>query len=582
MAESDNFSSTHSVQGTYADLILANGRIYTQDPANPWAEAVAIRDGKLIGVASLGQIEMFKGPNTRVHDLQGAFCMPGLHDMHTHPDLALAPRYSDDLDVGIEDPTPEQLRESILAYADSHPGDGWIYGQYWVRYTFREAGLTPGRAWLDSVMPDRPVALLDRMWGTMMVNSKALELAGIDRHTSDPRNGYFERDELTGEPTGLMIDGAYAMIHAAMPPTPVSVLRRAYRDGVHFQSSRGVTASKYVHVCEQRLQALKELDDSGELTVRIEAAISWQDDIFPVRRRWELLAGERHYYRSARLSANAVKFHFDGTVEPKSSYLLTPWPQESSWRGKLNLTPEHITDMVVDMDRKGIRVIAHCTGDGASDVFLDAVAEARRRNGFSGVRHQCAHSTLLHPGNLPRFKELNVIAEFSPAAWYPTPFASGARSGYGQERLKRIYDFKGVLAAGGTAVMGTDWPVASIDPWLALETMITRQNPWNDDPACFGDPISLEQALTVITSNGAVAMGLEHSTGSLQVGKSADLIVIDRDLFAEPARNYIHQTQVLLTFVEGQLVYDRHSTLEAVGLKAVWQGEPPVLEGKAE
>ena len=306
MAESDNFSSTHSAQGTYADLILGNGRIYTQNPAQPWAEAVAIRGGKLVGVASLAELQGFKGPNTLVHDLQGAFCMPGLHDMHTHPDLALAPRYSDDLDVGIEDPTPEQLRASILAYADAHPGDGWIYGQYWVRYTFREAGLTPGRAWLDSVMPDRPVALLDRMWGTMMVNSKALELAGIDRHTADPRNGYLERDELSGEPNGLMIDGAYAMIHAAMPPTPVSVLRRAYRDGVHFQSSRGVTASKYVHVCEQRLQALKELDDSGELTVRIEAAISWQDDIFPVRRRWELLSGERHYYRSARLSANAV------------------------------------------------------------------------------------------------------------------------------------------------------------------------------------------------------------------------------------------------------------------------------------
>ncbi|MNH83091.1 N-substituted formamide deformylase precursor [compost metagenome] len=112
--------------------------------------------------------------------------------------------------------------------------------------------------------------------------------------------------------------------------------------------------------------------------------------------------------------------------------------------------------------------------------------------------------------------------------------------------------------------------------------MITRQNPWNDDPACFGDPISLEQALTVITSNGAIAMGLEHSTGSLQVGKAADLIVIDRDLFAEPARNYIHKTQVLLTLVEGQLVYDRHSTLADIGLKAVWQGEPPVLEGKAE
>lgn len=360
----------------------------------------------------------------------------------------------------------------------------------------------------------------------------------------------------------------------------MEVLRQAYRDGVHFQSARGVTASKYVHVCEQRLQALKELDDQGQLTVRIEAAISWQDDIFPVRRRWELLSGERHYYRSARLSANAVKFHFDGTVEPRSSYLLTPWPQEASWRGKLNLTPEHITDMVVDMDRRGLRVIAHCTGDGASDVFLDAVAEARRRNGFSGIRHQCAHSTLLHPGNLKRFRELEVIAEFSPAAWYPTPFATGARSGYGQERLKRIYDFKGVLAAGGIAVMGTDWPVASIDPWLALETMVTRQNPWNQEPDCFGEPISLEQALQVVTSNGAYAMGLEHLTGSLEVGKSADLIVLDRDLFAQPARNYIHRTQVQLTLVEGQPVYDLQGLFDDTALQATWRGKPPVLEGE--
>lgn len=580
MTDTDNFHSSHTRVGQYAELVLHHGRFYTLDPAQPWADAVAIREGRFVAVGTLQSLQSLIGPDTQQHDLGGAFCMPGLHDMHTHPDLALAPRYSDDLDVGLEDPTPEQLAAAIHAYADSHPGDGWIYGQYWVRYTFREAGLTPGREWLDSVMPDRPVALLDRMWGTMMVNSKALELAGIDQHTADPRNGYLERDELSGEPTGLMIDGAYALIHAAMPPTPVAVLRRAYRDGVHFQSSRGVTATKYLHVCEHRLDALKQLDDSGELTLRVEAAISWQDDIFPVRRRWELLSGERHYYRSARLNANAVKFHFDGTVEPRSSYLLTPWPEESSWRGKLNLTPEHITDMVVDMDSRGIRVIAHCTGDGASDVFLDAVAQARKRNGFSGIRHQCAHSTLLHPGNLKRFRELEVIAEFSPAAWYPTPFATGARSGYGQERLKRIYDFKGVLAAGGLAVMGTDWPVASIDPWLALETIVTRQNPWNDDPACFGDPITLEQALQVVTLNGAHAMGLEHLTGSLEVGKSADLIVLDRDLFAQAARNYIHRTQVQLTFVEGRPVYDRQGQFADTPLQATWQGEPPVLEGK--
>ncbi|WP_016856011.1 amidohydrolase [Halomonas smyrnensis] len=575
----DDYASTHSEETPHqADLALVNGRFYTVDPARPWAEAVAIGGGRLLAVGERGEVEAFIGPQTRVHDLDGAFAMPGLHDMHTHPDLALAPRYADDLDVGIEDPTPAQVARAIHAYAEAHPGDGWIYGQYWVRYTFREAGLEPGREWLDSVMPDRPVALMDRMWGTMMANSKALELAGIEAATRDPRNGYLERDSLDGTPTGLLIDGAYAMVHAAMPPTPVEVLRQAYRDGVRFQSARGVTASKYVHVCEQRLEALKSLDDDGELTVRVEAAISWQDDIFPVRRRWELLAGERHYYRSRRLNANAVKFHFDGTVEPRSSFLLSPWPGETQWRGKLNLTPEHLTDMVCDMDRRGIRVIAHCTGDAASDVFLDAVEAARERNGFSGIRHQCAHSTLLHADNLARFKRLDVIAEFSPAAWYPTPYASGARSGYGAERLRRIYDLRGVIDAGGIAAMGTDWPVASIDPWLALETLVTRQNPWSDDPARFGEPITLEEALRVATLNGAYAMGTEHDTGSLEVGKLADLIVLDRDPFAAASRGYLHRTKVDLTFLDGQLVHDRLSRWPAEHMTARWRGEAPEVE----
>lgn len=580
MAEADNFRSSHSRHGTGdPDLILTNGKIYTVNEAAPWAEAVAIKDGEFIAVGTAADIMDLAIERTEVIDLNGRFAMPGLHDMHTHPDLALAPKYADDMDIGIEDPSPEQVKQAILDYADSHPGDDWIYGQYFVRYTFKQAGLDAGKEWLDSFMPDRPVAVLDRTWGTMMVNSKALELAGITEKTPDPTNGYLERDGITGEPNGLLIDGAYALIHGAMPPTPVDILRRAYGDGARFQTARGVVGTKYLHVCENRLDALKELDDAGELTLRVEAAISWQDDIFPVRKRWELLSGERHFYRSARLNANAVKFHFDGTVEPRSSYLLTPWPGEDEWRGKLNLTPEHITDMVVDMDRRGIRVVAHCNGDAASDLFLDAIAEARRRNGPNGVRHQCAHSAILHEENLQRFGELGVTAEFSPATWYPTSFVLGARAGYGPERMKHSYNIKGVLAAGGTAVMGTDWPVASIDPWLALETLVTRENPWGECDGVFGDPITLEQALRVATINGAWSMDLEDTAGSIEVGKSADLVVLDRNLFDKEPKGNIFDTQVELTMLQGRLVHDLHSQFDGTDIEAVWQGEPPKILG---
>nr|WP_299240168.1 amidohydrolase [uncultured Halomonas sp.] len=574
----DPWQSTHSGRsGASADLALINARIYTVDPGRPWAEAMAIGGGRIRAIGSQGEIQHLIGSDTRVIDVQGRFVMPGLHDMHTHPDLGLATRYDDNLDIGLEDPSPDQVRDAILDYADKHPDKPWIHGAYFVRYTFLQAGLTPGREWLDAVMPDRPVAILDRMWGTMMVNSKALELAGIDRDTPDPRNGYLERDPFSGEPTGLLIDGAYALIHAAMPPTPVAVLKHAYRDGIRLQTARGVTATKYVHVCEHRLNALKQLDDEGELSLRVEAAISWQDDIFPVKRRWELLAGERHYYASARLNADAVKFHFDGTVEPRSSFLLSPWQNGDDWRGKVNLTPEHLKRMVADMDRRGIRVIAHCTGDAASDLFLDAIAHARQKNGPNGVRHQCAHSTILHGGNLRRFRELDVIAEFSPAAWYPSRFTSGARAGYGPERLARAYDLRGVIDAGGIATIGTDFPVASLDPWIALETLVTRQNPWNQEEERFGTPISLEEALRVVTWNGAYAMDLEHETGSLEAGKSADFIVLDQNPFAIEVRGNLHRTKVMMGFVQGQAVHDLAGELASLGIRATWQGEPPKL-----
>ncbi|MGH1541334.1 MAG: amidohydrolase [Arenicella sp.] len=570
-----NYTSSHcSVTAGKAELLLTNGRIYTVDSEQPWVDSVAIRAGRFIGVGQRNELDELLDSQTHIVDLQGRFVMPGLYDMHTHPDLALAPAYAGYLDVGLEDPTPDQVKTAILQYAEEQTDNEWIYGQSFVRYTFKRASLIPDRHWLDSFMADRPVAIHDRSWGCILANSKALELAGISSDTPDPGNGYIERDSLTGEPSGILVDGAYSLIYAVMPPTPACALERAYREGLNYQASKGVVGTKYLHVCEHRLNALKAVDNDGLMTSRVEAAISWQDDIFPVKRRWELLAGERHYYRSNRLNANAVKFHFDGTHESFSSYLSTAWPGEDTWRGGLNLTPEHIIDMVTEMDAKNIRVVAHCTGDGASDLFLDAVAIARQRNGNKGMRHQCAHSTNLLDENLPRFAELDVIAEFSPVGWYPSPFAD-ARCNVGEQRWPRMYNIKGVLDAGGVAVMGTDWPVSHINPWVGFETMITRQNPMNTSAETFhGKGVSIEEAIRVMTINGAYAMGLEEQAGSIEFGKSADLIVLDRNPFDIEIRGNLHQTKVELTLLEGQCTWDALGCLSATDNQAVWKNAP--------
>jgi len=568
-------SSNRRADRSEADLILTGGRIYTGAADRPFAEAVAIREGRFLAVGSDRDVRALAGADTLRVDLHGAFAMPGLYDMHTHPDLALGPQYAGYLDVGIGEPTPEQVRDAILRYAAEHPDAPWVFGQHFVHFSFRRAGIQPDRHWLDGIIADRPVAIMDRMWGSVLVNSKGLEAAGITAATPDPSNGYIVRDDLSGEPTGILVDGAYALVIAAMPPIPHAALVRAYRDGLRHQASRGVVATKYVHVCEHRLDALKALDDAGELMLRVEAAISWQDDIFPVKRRWELLAGERHHYRSDRLDANAVKFHFDGTAEPATSYLLTDWPEQPGWRGKLNLTPAHLFDMVADMDRRGIRVIAHCTGDGASDLFLDAVEACRARAGGQRVRHQCAHSTLLHPANLARFAALDVVAEFSPVGWYHSQFTTGARSHYGTDRLKTAYNVRGVLDAGGVAVIGTDWPVSSLNPWIGIETLITRANPWFETDEILGEGIRLDEAIRVLTLNGAWSMGMETQAGSIEVGKRADLAVLDRDPTALEPRGNLHDTRSVLTLVDGQASHDPQGWLTQTAHAAPWDDPVP-------
>ena len=536
-----------------ADTVYQNGRIYTVEEDQPWAEAVAIVDERFAYVGSNEGAEAYIGESTTVVDLNGRFVMPGIYDMHLHPDLALVPEKMGQPTVP-HLATPEQIKAMIIEMAESIAEDEWIVLHDWQVGPFLEAGIEPGMAWIDSFMPDRPVFLVDNSRVYNMFNARAAELAGISAASRDPRHGYLARDPETGELTGIVIDGAQAPFWKAMPPVPQSVYEEAYAEAVQRLSAVGVVGAKFSHMNIPMIEAVHHLDESGRLTLRVETHLSWKDDLGEVEGRWDYIAGQRLMYRSDLVNPNGVKFHFDGVVPARTGRMLEPYRGEEEWRGKTNLEQVELIDVLLYMDKLGIRVDAHCMGDGAARQFLDAVEITRDVNGPGGPRHQMTHTTFVHPDDHARFAALDVIPEFSPIYWYNSRAVAGMKTLLSDKQVQGAFPIAEILAAGGRGVVGTDWPVTPVEGiWVGLEAMVTRENPWGEVEGRFGTPIPLEQAMRVMTINGAWAMELEDVTGSIKTGKSADFIILDRNLLEIPP-NEIHETRVLTTVFRGEPV----------------------------
>ncbi|NPD48132.1 amidohydrolase [Lentimicrobium sp. S6] len=542
-----------------AEMVFKNGNIYTVEDSEPWAEAVALLNGEFVYVGKNEGVDSWVGDSTTVVDLNGKFVMPGIYDMHLHPDLALVPEKVGQKTVP-HLATPEEIKKLILEVARSTDRDAWIVLHDWQIGPFLEAGIKPGMEWIDSFMPDRPVFLVDNSRVYNMFNAKAAELAGIDQNTRDPRHGYLERDPETGKLTGIVIDGAQAPFWEVMPPIPQTAYEEAYLEAVQRLAAVGVVGAKFSHMNIPMIEAVHFLDENDQLTLRVETHLSWKDDLAKVDDRWDYIAGKRLMYRSDLVNPNGVKFHFDGVVPARSGLMLEPYRDEESWRGSTNLTNPEIKDVVVYCDKLGIRVDAHCQGDGAARLFLDAVEHARNINGPNGPRHQMTHSTFIHPEDRSRFAQLNVIPEFSPIYWFNSPAVNGMKTLLSDSQVEGAFPISEVLAENGRGVIGTDWPVTPLEGiWVGFETLVTRENPWGEVEGILGTPISLEQAIRMLTINGAWAMEVEDITGSIKVGKSADFIVLNQNLF-EINPKEISKTIVLTTVFRGNPVNIEEST----------------------
>ena len=541
-----------------ADLVFLGATVEPITPLPGRApDALAVTDGRIAAVGVSAAIEPLIGSRTRVIRLRGETLLPGFQDAHIHPIQGELTAMSCDLN----DLDARQFGEAIRAYAARHPERDWIVGAGWSVTDFPDAA--PRRSTLDALVPDRPVFLWSRDGHSAWVNSRALEHAGITASTPDPAGGVIVR-EPDGAPSGTLRERAISLVEELVP-LPSAELHAAALGAVQRRlHALGITAWQDASVydtaaCARQLEAYRAAAAGGSLHARVEAALFWD----PGRgvEQVEGFLAQRASASVGRLRAGTVKIWVDGVVEGLTAAMLEPFldadGRVTDNRGLAHVPPEALREAVVALDRAGLQVHLHAIGDAAVRSALDAIEAAHRGNGPSDLRHHVAHVQVIHPADLPRFEEVGATATIQPiwARHEPTmdertnPFLGTERSGW-------QYPFASLLRQGARLAAGSDWPVTSANPLLEIEVAVTRVSPKarGGSPFLPDQRLSLDEALAAFTIGSAFVNHLDADTGSLEVGKLADLALLDRNLRA-PDAGPIGEATVLGTWVEGLEVY---------------------------
>ena len=536
-----------------AEMILTHGRVYTVDQAKPWAQAVAVSGGRLVAVGSDAEIARRRGPATRVVDLGGRLLLPAFGDAHDHPVFGGLSYARCSLHDGR---TVDDYRRIIRACMAKSPGTGTIYGIGWEDGLFPPDGV-PHKQVLDALSNDRPLIFVNTGGHGSWVNSKALALAGITRATPDPLNGKIDRDA-NGEPIGGLEESAQQLVAKLIPPVTPQDRQEAIRYNVKLFNSLGITSWHDAMLEWQRggtsldLDAYKAVRDGGGLTMHTVMDIKWDNG-----RGLDQLTEIRKVSATARaggLTANGVKFFIDGVIPQQTAAMIAPY-EGTSERGEPQIAPAHLADAVTRLDALGMQSHFHAIGDGAVREALDAVAAARRADGRSDTRPMISHLNVIDPADQPRFGQLGVAAIFQPLWAVNEPYMDLTKAKIGPVRSRYIYPEAGVLKGGGMLAYGADWSVASANPLEGIEVTMTRIAPEGTrEPLLPEQAVSLETALKAYTLNVAFVNHLDKITGSIMPGKSADLIVLDQDLFRIRPRD-IHRTRVLVTLFQGREVF---------------------------
>jgi predicted amidohydrolase YtcJ len=537
--------------GPAADLVLRNGAVYTVDAARSWAEAVAVKDGKIVFVGRDADLGERLGPATQVVDLKGRMVIPGMQDAHIHPISGGIEASACDLNGKR---TAEEYLATIKAYADAHPDEPWILGGGWLMSAFGPGGM-PSRALLDAVVPDRPVYLSSTDGHTTWVNSKALEIAGITRDTPDPADGRIDRDPKTGEAIGSLQEGAGDLVGRHVPPWSKEKRIEGLRYTQRMLNGYGITAIQDASVREADLEAYAALDAAGGLSLKAVVSQWWERD-----KGLEQIASmeaRRSKYTHGRVRATAVKMMQDGVMENYTAVMTEPYHVHGSPTGIPMIDPGLLKKAVTQLDAKGFQVHFHAIGDGAIRQCLDAVQAAREANGNSGLRHHISHIQMINPVDLPRFRPLGVVANFQPLWGWADEYITKLTTPFiGEERTRWMYPIAQMHASGAMIAFGSDWSVSTANPFVEMEVAVRRADPSIPDGEVFlpEQRIALPEAIAAFTMGSAWVNGMERETGSIEAGKAADLVVLDRNLFTIDPRD-ISETRALLTLLDGKPVH---------------------------
>jgi len=538
----------------HADLILTGGRIFTGDAAKTWAEALAVRGNRIVAVGADRDVRPLIGPGTRVIELRGRTVTAGFQDAHVHPTHGGLARIRCELhDARGKD---EYLR-LIAEYATANPDREWILGGGWSLADF--PGGLPRREDLDRVVPDRPVFLPNRDGHDAWVNSAALERAGITAETADPVSGRIARDP-DGSPLGTLHEGAMDLVGSLVPKASDAEYRQGLLEAQRYLHGLGITAWQDAWVEPADQAAYLALAASGELTARVVGALWW--DRTRGLEQIDELVERRANGVLGRYAATSVKLMCDGIIENGTAAMLQPYfdvhGHATDNSGLDFIDAETLKAATVRLDALGFQPHFHALGDRAVRHALDAVQAARETNGWSDTRPHLAHIQVVHPDDIPRFRLLGALPNAQPYwAVLEDQMTELTLPVLGPEVSARQYPFRSLRRHGATLVMGSDWSVSTPDPLLEMEIAVTRvsdESRGEREPFLPHERLELVDALTAFTAGSAYANHLDE-TGTLAVGKLADLAIIDRDLFDEAA-GPIGEASVLATFVDGVVVHE--------------------------